>query len=930
MVFFIIITVSEEIQRELNLVLETFKEIFPGYDEEKVLNALGKSFSFPDSVKELASFVYYSHEKEKRVKLLIENDKVLEIVVIVFSISRYLTSIIRNNSEYLMYTAENIQNKISLENLEKEFSDFKGDRSGKNELLRYLKKIKAREFLKIAVREILGYSTFEEAVAEYSDLADFVVQKVFEICFEELCKDYGEPSSAFCVVGLGKLGGRELNYSSDIDIIFAYRDDGETSKGETNKAFYTKLSKEIILALVDKYDGDFLFRVDARLRPLGEFGEIVRSEKSYYEYYEDNAMTWERQMLIKARVVGGNREFGERFVRRLKEIAFSTYLTTDEISDILNVKSKIKGAENDVKRFTGGIRDIEFIVQTFQLLFGVQNEELWTSNTLEAIDLLHKTGVFDRFTSNILRESYIFFRRLENYLQLYENLQTFSIPTDNTTRLNILYRMLSRDPSLKEDKSKEFLLTVKNYRKNVINVKEYVFLNVLQIEKGEELIFFIYNNDEEEIRDILSSYGFRDVDKSYSVISDFLKQSKLGGIDVSLSLRNLLRSVSRNPDPDKSLINIYHILEASQNILISIPFFRDGRNVNFVSKISNLRDMFINALRKRNWIFDGMMDIKAFFDYFEILKEGLTFDANFLAKLEELYIVLETALAFLEINHFISTIEVRQRITDFFDSVFTKILEKYPEVYIWKLGRWATRELTFFSDLDMIILIDEPKGSETWFRIKDELSKLLRRLNDIFEIDLRLVEGGSKGSPYISLQSFEEGKFEPWQIVAYLKSDILGLNTEKIKSIKNILSKKIIESIKENTVEEIEKLRKKVVSYFKSSTEDFSIFIKKGEFGLLDLEFRFDKKILGEKLYAEFLPLGISTKGIIEKFFASECEYIQKYIDSLLVLEDFSKILEKPSRENVFKFSLIDDIKFNHLYERVCDFFSEEEKAFRE
>lgn len=839
------------------------------------------------------SFVNKYPDKVDQIVELMKNDRFLEFFSKVFGYSRYLIGIVMDNPSILLNLEDFLGQSFDYDKVSEEFANlYDSFYNDKSSFLKGVREIRKREFFRIVSREIVRLSDFEEVGRDLSLLADLVIEFILRYNMRNLINNYGEPSSGFCVISLGKLGGMELNYSSDIDVIFVYEKDGKTSKGIDNVEFFDKLARDLIYDISSGISGEFIYRVDTRLRPDGEFGALVRSEQSYYDYYIERGQTWELQMLIKARCSGGDKKLGERFVNKIKSIVYSTPLTDSEIAEILGIKQKIKGSEYDLKKTTGGIRDIEFIVQLLQLIFGAKEESLRVSNTLLALERLEEIKVIDKDIRRILEYSYKNLRRLENYIQLYSNLQDFSLPLKDKDKMIGLFRLLQVKSSyISGDEDSVLIRFVNDIKREVIKVKKYIFERLLSINVGEEYIFFLYNSEEEEVRELLKSYGLNETARAFSFIESMISSSFRGGVETSIGIRNLLRAVSQSPLPDSSLSKIYYILEATQNLPISVQFFTDERNVNFIFNVSLLKDVFINILRRRNWIWDGMMDTNAFMDYLPTLLDKLDFsENNYYERVKEVYEVFITSLAFLRINKFIDASKTKEVLSYMYDKIFyefSRVLD--GKLCVFALGRWANRKLTFFSDVDLIYILPFETFSDEFFGFRDRVISIHKSLSSIFDIDTRLVEGSHKGSFIISLKSFESTNLDIWQTIAYLKSRPVSYDNAFSTNVQNILISKLDESIRNMNFLELNNFVKKVISSFEN-TQD----IKKGRGNLLELELVLDKLIFKNYSNLNEIPIAKSLTEIVkivENFEKIDIP-LRDYISLLVEVEDIMRIVE--------------------------------------
>lgn len=315
--------------------------------------------------------------------------------------------------------------------------------------LNALRRFKQREMALIGLRDLAGRANLMQVVAEVSNLADVCLKEVLGIHWQELTAKYGEPSTRdFAIIGLGKLGGRELNYSSDIDLMFLYGADGDTMRDGrrtmSNEQFFTKLAETIVASVSARTTEGDLFRVDMRLRPEGKAGALVRTVESCEDYYASRGETWERMMLIKARCCAGSAHLVEEFLETIHPFRFPRYISEEVLGEVALIKQRIEREivgdarlTRHVKLGVGGIREIEFIAQTLQLLHAGRSPFLQTANTLEALQKLSEYGQLPHDEVSDLRDAYHFLRTVEHRLQMEAGLQTHTIPTDRTAVLRL-------------------------------------------------------------------------------------------------------------------------------------------------------------------------------------------------------------------------------------------------------------------------------------------------------------------------------------------------------------------------------------------------------------------------------------------------------------------------------------------------------------
>ncbi|MCG8516922.1 MAG: bifunctional [glutamate--ammonia ligase]-adenylyl-L-tyrosine phosphorylase/[glutamate--ammonia-ligase] adenylyltransferase [Pseudomonadales bacterium] len=311
-------------------------------------------------------------------------------------------------------------------------------------LRRFRKEVQFR----IIWRDLLRWADLEETIAATSDLADIAIQGALDWLYADACEAFGTPYGAdpvtgeeapqpMVVLGMGKLGGRELNVSSDIDLIFAFPSSGETRGGRRtldNQQFFVRLGQRLIQALDQITADGFVHRVDMRLRPYGQSGALALSFAALESYYQDQGREWERYAMVKARVVAGDQRAGAVLMASLRPFVYRKYIDFSAFESLRNMKAMInrevrrKGLDNDIKLGSGGIREIEFVVQAFQLIRGGRDRELQQRELqailtqLEALELLPSDVVAE------LRAAYVFLRNLEHALQGIADKQTQLLP----------------------------------------------------------------------------------------------------------------------------------------------------------------------------------------------------------------------------------------------------------------------------------------------------------------------------------------------------------------------------------------------------------------------------------------------------------------------------------------------------------------------
>ncbi|MDC5807726.1 bifunctional [glutamate--ammonia ligase]-adenylyl-L-tyrosine phosphorylase/[glutamate--ammonia-ligase] adenylyltransferase [Vibrio europaeus] len=322
---------------------------------------------------------------------------------------------------------------------------------------RVLRQFRNREMTYIAWRDFTASWPLEQSLEHLSQLAEAMIFETYQWQYKACCELWGTPTNAqgeaqpMLIIGMGKLGGGELNFSSDIDLIFTYPENGETQgarRSIANAQFFTRLGQRIIKALDQQTFDGFCYRVDMRLRPFGDSGPLVMSYAALEDYYQEQGRDWERYAMIKARVMGREMYPEYQELRQmLRPFVFRRYIDFSAIQSLRRMKSMIssevrrRGLSNNIKLGAGGIREIEFIAQVFQLIRGGREPSLRQRGLLDTLDAIDELEQLSAEETDHLRNAYKFLRRLENLLQAMADKQTQTLPESDTEQLQLAVAM---------------------------------------------------------------------------------------------------------------------------------------------------------------------------------------------------------------------------------------------------------------------------------------------------------------------------------------------------------------------------------------------------------------------------------------------------------------------------------------------------------
>lgn len=394
--------------------------------------------------------------------------RMLDLLCVIFGNSDALTFTLIRDPTVVYWLAEEdvLARPPTRKGMERALYTSIGHLTSKESRLDALRRFQRREMLRIGVRDLLRLSTVPETTSSLSDLACLLIQAAYEVVDADLRQQYGMPmhqnrqrrwvETKFVVMGMGKLGGHELNYSSDVDLIYLYEShDGETRApggrraaipagvGISNEEYFEILARELTRVLVEPTREGYVFRVDLRLRAEGSVGQLARSLVEYQKYYATRGQVWERLALLKAWPVAGSHDVGQAFLKLVKPFVLGAGSTMDRtqalaivqdvraVKDMIDAKMTDRGhGQRNVKLGTGGIREIEFFVQTVQALAGRKVPALLDRSTLGSLDRLARKKLLSVKERDVLTAAYLFLRDVEHKLQMVDDLQTHSLPAE--------------------------------------------------------------------------------------------------------------------------------------------------------------------------------------------------------------------------------------------------------------------------------------------------------------------------------------------------------------------------------------------------------------------------------------------------------------------------------------------------------------------
>jgi len=725
----------------------------------------------------------------------------------VFSFSHFLSEELLRHPDWLTSVSD-LHRPYSVEDYKRRLAAFAKERSltvasAAVELAHF----RRRELLRIVIRDGLGLGTLAEITEELSNLADAILAYALSLVTSDLAGRYGSPflqeaygerkPAVFTIIALGKLGGRELNYSSDIDLLFLYSGHGETSGPEqiSNKEFFKKVSNRLTGILSAYTAAGVTYRVDLRLRPEGTLGEVCISLDGAREYYSKRARDWELQMLIKARVAAGDEALGQALLDFVEPSIYSTTLdfstiesmsaTRERISDKLNSRRLSKDVI-DIKLARGGIRDIEFLVQCLQRLHGGRETYVRHAGTLLALSRLLARDLLSPTEHSRLVNAYEFLRHLEHRLQFEEDRQTHALPLNPEQ----LERVARRMPA---PRANGLLQELNNHLENVQVIYDRIVHAQRPLYYSPRAPSIVPTPGAPTVENREPSLGgvseelLKLLDHAAPVLAATLHARGIRRNERRLSyfLRSLLDDSSWLQLLDSNPVVADYTLQIFElSPFLSEQLTRDPKLLEEVRRIAEHPT--------RRWAFEGLAaplnDVPALRRFFS--REMFRIQAGSICLSEPVFQTLDRTSALAEfLIARAYRISVEQAIAHARSHATPEkpFFEPQNELMVVALGRLGMREFDLDSDSDLLFIIPDSEGvrQQFWTRVAEHLIEILTAYTGdgaTLTLDTRLRPDGREG-PLVQTESkyveYFATRAEAWEGIAYMKARAIAGDIER-------------------------------------------------------------------------------------------------------------------------------------------------------
>lgn len=818
---------------------------------------------------------------------------------------------IRHSGEFAaMLQQQRLQNAATIDELESIVRQAFIEVSDENELMRALRMVRQRETVRCVWREVLGLATVEETLHSVTIIAETLVDVALLWLYDQACdKPSGAPTQTenaraggMAVLGMGKLGGRELNFSSDIDLIFFFPESGETT-GErpiTHEQFFSRLGKSLIRVLDSVTGEGFVYRVDMRLRPFGESGPLVVSMASMENYYVVHGREWERYALIKARTIAGDYDEGEQLLQMLQGFMYRRYLDYGAIESLRDMKIMIsreaarRYSGDHVKLGPGGIREVEFIAQLFQLIHGGRDRNLRSSSLKTVLDYLPERGLIPQEAVDELYGAYCYLRRVENFLQMVRDQQTHQLPDNDTDKWRLLLAMGCGSWEV-------FMQTLDTHRDRVQSHFSSLFMDQVggtdaEEDEGREvdLIWNALNSGSEDVVESLKIAGFKDPQKAQNTLLKLLHEKKIvalteqGKKRLDQLMPQALEAVLQTDTPEIALERlIYILLAVARRTVYLALLFEQPQVLAQLVRLCAASPWFRDYIAAQPILMDGLIDTATLYSPPD--KAGLAQELeDELARLdpEDEEQIIDRLRSFKKMQVFrvaaadivgaLPIMKVSDHLTWLAEVVLERVIaeawrkmaKKYGEptceidgkphsakiavVGYGKLGGW---EMGYSSDLDIVFLHDSAgkkqvtNGAKSidnavfFARLGQRIIHMLTVFTpagELYEVDMRLRPSGNSGLLVTSLEAFERYQRKEawiWEHQALVRarqvagSDDIGARFRTVRD--SILQE---QRDRYALAQEVRQMRERMWEE-QGTLKDDGFHLKKSPGGIVDIEF---------------------------------------------------------------------------------------------
>ncbi|MCB1821984.1 MAG: bifunctional [glutamate--ammonia ligase]-adenylyl-L-tyrosine phosphorylase/[glutamate--ammonia-ligase] adenylyltransferase, partial [Candidatus Competibacteraceae bacterium] len=773
---------------------------------------------------EVAQYWEAFQESSRTADLALPTGAILEPLARVWACSEFVARACIREPELLaeLLASGNLSAPYTPGDLANRLERAVADAADEEQLMVALRRSRRREMVRIAWRDLAGLAELTETLGDLTDLADAAVNAALEQLHAWQCQQrYGAPRDSqgqpqqLVVLGMGKLGGRELNFSSDIDLILTYPDQGQTDgpRVVSNEEFFRRLGQRLNKVLAEITAEGFVFRVDLRLRPFGDSGPLAISFAAFEDYCQNHGRDWERYAMIKARVIAGDRKAGERLLTTLRPFVYRRYLDYNAFEALRGMKALIaqeverKGMQRNIKLGPGGIREIEFIGQAFQLIYGGREPALRERGILLVLDALALSSRLPKGAVTELKEAYLFLRRVENRLQAWADRQTHDLPEEELAKARLAYAMDYPDWAA-------FTQALTRRIEQVSYQFAQVFGDGAEEPSGTNHAHWAElwrdDPDAESALRLLTEQGFEEPDAAWNRLRalrnsfSYRTMSPRGRARLDALLPNVLEAVATALQPTATLERVLNLLEAVARRSVYLALLADQpQALAQLVKLCAASGWIARHLARYPLLLDDLLSPATLYAPLDRTQLALELDQqlqrvpmhdeeeqlNALRYFKQAQ-VLRVAAA--DVSGAMPLMIVSDYLTEIAETLLRKVLElawthlaprfgqprcrvagveRDAQFAIVAYGKLGGIELNYGSDLDLVFLHDsagDPQVTAGPRQIDNAafFAKLLQRIlhllttrtgaGDLYEVDTRLRPSGRAGLLVSSFEAFAE------------------------------------------------------------------------------------------------------------------------------------------------------------------------------
>lgn len=774
-----------------------------------------------------------------------------------------------------------------------------------DELHSQLRLFRLEQMVSIATADLVLNISLDESLKRLSELADALILGALawlsDFCYQKWGKPVNQQGELqpLLVYGMGKLGGKELNFSSDIDLIFIYPETGETvgaRRSIDNQLFFTRLGQKLITALNQKTEDGFVYRVDMRLRPFGESGPLVLTFNAMEDYYQEQGRDWERYAMLKARLIGEGKYHGI-LSDLLRPFVYRRYIDFSVIDSLRRMKVMIaqevrrKKLIGNIKLGAGGIREVEFIVQVFQLIRGGRIKDLQQRNLLTVLPLLVAHHEISPHSEQVLEKAYRFLRRVENIIQALDDKQTQTLPDDSLNQARILHVL--------GDENFSTWLSFLDYLQQLTSAVHQEFIVLIgeespnhQIENDQWVTLWESDwPDDESIEWISSNQPDWQAEKTWQLLVDLkrdFKQRSIGnrGRQVISKLVPILISHIVNINGNEvTLERITWLLTkiVTRTAYLELLYENEGALKHLV-KLCQASSWLAEHIAKYPILLDELIDPKLlnnppeFSSYsadlrqvlLRIPEEDLEAQMDMLRQFKQ---AQQLRIAAADIAGVLPITKVSDHLTALAEAIIGEVVnmawQQMSERFgvpsslaetddkgfaVIGYGKMGGFELGYSSDLDLVFIHNCQPGdmtngqkpvmaSQFYAKVAQRIMHIFNtRMNNgvLYELDMRLRPSGNSGVLVVNIETFEQYQKEEawtWEHQALVRARAVYGNKKIIQHYNDIRRQVLIQLRKESELKQaVIDMRNKMRGHLDKSTDKLCD-IKQGKGGLVDIEF---------------------------------------------------------------------------------------------